>query len=65
MKVNKILKILKEDGWVKVRQRVSHVQFKHPLKKGLVTVSFHKQSDEIAPGTLNSILKQSQISLER
>ena len=65
MKVNKMLKILKEDGWVKVRQRGSHVQFKHPVKKGLVTVSFHKQSDEIAPGTLNSILKQSQISLER
>jgi len=65
LKVNKILKILRDDGWIKVRQRGSHVQFKHPVKKGLVTVSFHKQSDEIAPGTLNSILKQSQISLER
>ena len=65
MKVSKILKILRDDGWVKVRQRGSHVQFKHPIKKGLVTVSFHKQSDEIAPGTLNSILKQSRIYLER
>ena len=45
MKVSKILKILKEDGWYQVRQRGSHVQFKHSVKKGLVTVSFHKQSD--------------------
>jgi len=65
LKVSKIIKILKNDGWFQVRQRGSHVQFKHSVKKGLVTVSFHKQSDEIAPGTLNSILKQSQISLER
>jgi predicted RNA binding protein YcfA (HicA-like mRNA interferase family) len=65
LKVKEILKILKDDGWVKVRQRGSHIQFKHSTKKGLVTVSFHGLTDEIAPGTLSSILKQSQISLER
>jgi predicted RNA binding protein YcfA (HicA-like mRNA interferase family) len=30
-------------------------------QKGLVTIAAHKMSDEIAPGTLNSIFKQAQI----
>jgi predicted RNA binding protein YcfA (HicA-like mRNA interferase family) len=37
--------------------RGSHRQFKHPLKKGRVTVS-GKSSDNVAPGTTNSIFKQ-------
>jgi predicted RNA binding protein YcfA (HicA-like mRNA interferase family) len=36
----------------------SHRQFKHPIKLGRVTVA-GKPSDDLAPGTLNSILKQS------
>ena len=44
------------EGW-----KGSHKQFKHPEKNGLVTISYHKLSDEIAPGTLNSILKQAQL----
>ena len=63
MKVKDILGILKADGWHKSRQKGSHIQFKHISKKGLVTVSYHKLSDELAPGTLNSILKQAQIKL--
>jgi predicted RNase H-like HicB family nuclease len=35
----------------------SHRQFKHPTKIGRVTVS-GKLSDNLAPGTLNSIYKQ-------
>jgi len=53
--------LLKEDGWFLVRQKGSHKQYKHPYKKGLVTVSSHKDSDEIAPGTMNSIYKQAQL----
>ena len=63
MKVKDILKILKSDGWYKVRQRGSHIQLKHNTKKGLVTVSCHKLSDELSPGTFNSILKQAEIKL--
>jgi len=37
--------------------RGSHRQFKHAEKRGRVTVA-GKQSDDLAPGTLNSILKQ-------
>jgi predicted RNA binding protein YcfA (HicA-like mRNA interferase family) len=36
----------------------SHPYYKHPQKPGLVTVA-GKPGDDIAPGTLNSILKQS------
>ena len=39
VKVSKILRILKKDGWVKDRQKGSHRQFVHPTKKGTVTVN--------------------------
>jgi len=37
--------------------RGSHRQFRHPTKPGRVTVP-GKPNDDLAPGTLNSILKQ-------
>jgi predicted RNA binding protein YcfA (HicA-like mRNA interferase family) len=49
--------LLERDGWVLVRTRGSHRQYKHPEKPGLVTLA-GKLSDELAPGTLNSVLKQ-------
>ncbi len=61
MKVKDVMKMLKDDGWYESRQRGSHKQFKHPIKKGVVTISYHKLSDEIRRGTLGSILKQAQI----
>lgn len=57
MKVDEILAMLKSDGWFLVATRGSHRQFKHPVKSGRVTVA-GKPSDDLAPGTLNSILKQ-------
>jgi predicted RNA binding protein YcfA (HicA-like mRNA interferase family) len=60
MKVNEILLMLKEDGWYLAATRGSHRQFKHPVKTGRVTVP-GKPSDDLAPGTLNSILKQAQL----
>jgi predicted RNA binding protein YcfA (HicA-like mRNA interferase family) len=61
VKIKDIITKLKNDGWYKARQKGSHIQFKHPSKKGVVTIAYHKQSDEVAPGTLNSILKQAQL----
>jgi predicted RNA binding protein YcfA (HicA-like mRNA interferase family) len=58
MKVSEILRMLGEDGWYLAATRGSHRQFKHPAKPGRVTVP-GKPSDDLAPGTLNSILKQS------
>ena len=58
MKVSEILRMIQVDGWFLVATRGSHRQYKHPTKAGRVTVP-GKPSDDIAPGTLNSILKQS------
>jgi predicted RNA binding protein YcfA (HicA-like mRNA interferase family) len=58
MKVRDMLKKLMDDGWFLARTKGSHRQYKHPTKKGLVTVAGHP-SDDLAPGTQNSILKQS------
>lgn len=57
MKVREILKRLKADGWYRVRARGGHRQFKHPTKRGRVTVS-GKPSHDLPPGTLNSIFEQ-------
>jgi len=58
MKVRDMLKKLLDDGWFLARTKGSHRQYKHPSKKGLVTVAGHP-SDDLAPGTQNSIFKQS------
>lgn len=60
MKVSEVLRMLHDDGWFLAATRGSHRQFKHPSKPGRVTVA-GKPSDDLAPGTLNSILKQSGI----
>jgi predicted RNA binding protein YcfA (HicA-like mRNA interferase family) len=57
LKVREVIKLLEDDGWQQVRMRGSHRQFKHPSKKGTVTVA-GKPNIEIPPGTLNNILKQ-------
>ncbi len=57
MKVKQIIKLIEADGWYLARTRGSHRQFKHPHKLGLVTVP-NKLSDDLAIGTLDSILKQ-------
>src|SRR5262249_38752141 len=57
MKVREVIKRIEEDGWYQIRARGGHRQFKHPTKKGKVTVS-GKPSDEVHPKTLNSILTQ-------
>lgn len=58
MKVKEIIRLIEKDGWFLVRQKGSHMQFKHPTKVGLVTVAAHSLSDDLAKGTENSILKQ-------
>jgi predicted RNA binding protein YcfA (HicA-like mRNA interferase family) len=57
MKVRDIIKLIEADGWVLVTTKGSHRQYKHPAKIGRVTIAGHL-SDDVAPGTLNSVLKQ-------
>jgi predicted RNA binding protein YcfA (HicA-like mRNA interferase family) len=57
MNVREVIRILESDGWYQVRMKGSHRPFRHDAKIGLVTVP-GKPKDDLAPGTLNSILKQ-------
>jgi len=57
-----LIKALKADGWTKVAQKGSHVQFKHPVKPGRVTVT-HPRRD-LPIGTLRSIEKQSGLTFK-
>jgi len=57
-----IIKLIEKDGWYKVAQSGSHIQFCHPLKKGRVTVPYPKK--DIPIGTLRSIERQSGIKFK-
>jgi len=57
MKASEVIKLIEGDGWYLVRVKGSHRQYKHPVKKGLVTIAGNL-SHEVVKGTLNSILKQ-------
>jgi predicted RNA binding protein YcfA (HicA-like mRNA interferase family) len=60
MNSREIIRRLEADGWYRVGQRGSHVQFKHPTKPGRVTVP-HPEKD-IPAKTLRSIERQSGVS---
>ena len=55
--VRDIIRLIEDDGWYLAATKGSHRQFKHRIKAGRVTVA-GKPKDDLAPGTLNSILKQ-------
>ena len=57
LKVIEIIRMLQKDGWYIDRQRGSHRQFRHPTKKGTVTVN-GKESVTLTQELLNSIYKQ-------
>lgn len=54
MKVSDVLRLLQEDGWLLVATVALIV------KSGRFTIP-GKPSDDLAPGTLNSILKQASL----
>ncbi|MDR3340023.1 MAG: type II toxin-antitoxin system HicA family toxin [Candidatus Symbiothrix sp.] len=57
-KVREVIELLEADGWYKYSQNgTSHRQYKHPTKKGKVTIN-GKLSDTVSQETLNSIWKQ-------
>ena len=57
MKIRQIVKLIEADGWFLVETKGSHRQYKHANKPGRVTIAGHP-GDDLAPGTLNSVLKQ-------
>jgi predicted RNA binding protein YcfA (HicA-like mRNA interferase family) len=58
--IRDVIRRIEADGWSLVATRGSHRPYKHPTKPGRVTLA-GKPSDDIAPGTLNSILKQARL----
>lgn len=57
-----IIYALKQDGWFHIRTEGDHWQFKHPTKKGKVTVPHPKKSLGIK--TIKSIVKQANLTVE-
>jgi predicted RNA binding protein YcfA (HicA-like mRNA interferase family) len=57
VKVRDVISLIESDGWVHVRTKGSHRQFRHQTKPGIVTVA-GKPGVDVPPGTLNSVLKQ-------
>jgi predicted RNA binding protein YcfA (HicA-like mRNA interferase family) len=60
MKIRDVIKLIEEDGWYLVVTKGSHRQYKHSAKPGRVTIAGHL-GDDLAPGTLNSVLKQARL----
>ncbi len=56
----KLIATIMADGWYLVRVTGSHHHYKHPFKKGIVTVPHPKKDLQIK--TVNSILKQAQLT---
>ncbi len=61
----KLIKILKENGFVLSRQKGSHMIWKDPKSGVIVPVPLHGKSKPILIGTLMAIFKQSKIPKEK
>ena len=61
MDSRELIRLLEADGWRRVRQKGSHIQFKHPRKPGRVTVPHPKR--DLPLGALRNIEDQSGLKL--
>jgi predicted RNA binding protein YcfA (HicA-like mRNA interferase family) len=61
MRSRDVIRRLEADGWREVARKGSHAQFKHPVRKGRVTVPDPRR--DVPIGTLRSIEKQSGLKL--
>jgi len=58
MKIRDIIKKLESEGWVLVRQKGSHKQYKNTNKPDLITIPDHGSNKEPSIGVLNDIKKK-------
>ncbi len=60
MKVGDAIRLIQADGWYQeaTKGKTSHRKYKHPDKAGSITISCHRLSDDLKPGTWHSIQKQ-------
>ncbi len=56
MKSSELIRILKKDGWIIIRQKGSHMIMLHSEKANQLTVPNHG-SQEVGTGLANKILK--------
>jgi predicted RNA binding protein YcfA (HicA-like mRNA interferase family) len=56
LKSIRLINLITKDGWKLVRAKGSHHHFKHPIKKGIVTIPHPKK--DIPKGTVGNILRQ-------
>ena len=56
-KVRDAIRLVEQDGWLLVRTRGSHRQYRHPDKPGTVTIA-GKANDDLPRGTWASVVKQ-------
>ena len=57
MKVRDIIKLIENDGWYRIKAKGGHRQYKHPVKRGRVTVPGQMNAD-LDKKTEKSILRQ-------
>ena len=56
-----VIKILSKFGFYKISQKGSHVKFKNDFTNRTFIIPMH---DEVAKGTLKSILEQADVTIE-
>jgi len=61
MKYNELIRLLKQNGWVVVSQRGSHLKMKHPKHENILIVPNHG-AKEAGTGITHAILKQGKIT---
>ncbi len=57
MKVRAVIRLIEQDGWRLDRQRGSHRQYRHPDKRGTVTIA-GRLGEEMRVGTMMSVFRQ-------
>ena len=57
MQVREVIRLLEKQGWKEMRSKRSHRNFRHPDQPCVVTVPGN-EGKELAPGTLDAILKK-------
>lgn len=60
---NELARALAKQGWYVARQEGSHIQLRHPTKRGRVTIVLHAGAI-IKPKTLLSALHQAGLTVE-
>jgi predicted RNA binding protein YcfA (HicA-like mRNA interferase family) len=57
LKVREIIRLIEADGWYRIKSKGGHRQYKHPVKRGRVTVP-GQMNAELDKKTEKSIFRQ-------